>query len=303
MYRITGKILTWIKDFLTKRSQTVVISGKKSTPKEVLSGVPQGSVLGPILFLIYINDLPSLAETPVKLFADDTKTYSTTNSPDNHEKLQQTTNNFYRWTREWNLDPNIKKCKRLHIGKNYPEYNYFITDDSNSLFYINNVKEEKDLGVTVDQCLDFHTHITSKVKIANRNLGIIFRTFTHLDKLIFLNLYKSIVRPHLEYASCVWSPYLIKHKIALEKVQRRATKCIKSIRDLSYTERLRKLGLPTLEYRRLRADMIQVYKILHGYDQCSDTKLLILSKTATRGNQLNYIKKLQKQNYGKIPSV
>ena len=91
IYGITGKILTWIKDFLTKRSQIVVVRGKKSTPKEVLSGVPQGSVLEPILFLIYINDLPSLAETPVKLFADDTKTYSTTNNPDN---LKKTTTNY-----------------------------------------------------------------------------------------------------------------------------------------------------------------------------------------------------------------
>ena len=108
IYGITEKILSWIKDFLTKYLQkNVVVSGKKSTPKEILSGVPQGSVLGPILFLIYINDLPSLTETPVKLFADDTKTYSTTNNPDNHEKLQQTTNNFYRWTREWDWDLNI----------------------------------------------------------------------------------------------------------------------------------------------------------------------------------------------------
>ena len=92
--------------------------------------------------------------------------------------------------------------------------------------------------------------ISYQIKVANRNLGLIFRTFTYIDKDIFLNLFKSIVRPHIEYASSVWSPVFKKDMIALENVQRRATKLVKSIAHLSYSDRLRKLGLPSLEYRR-----------------------------------------------------
>ena len=108
---------------------------------------------------------------------------------------------------------------------------------------ITNVEEEKNLGVIVDTNLKFHSHITSKIRISNRNIGIIFRTFTYMDKNRFLHLYKSLVRPHLEYASTVWSPYLRKHQIAFVNFISRATKLKTPI------------GIPSLEYRRLRADM------------------------------------------------
>ena len=111
-------------------------------------------------------------------------------------------------------------------------------------------EKEKDLGVIIDQNLTFRDHINSKVNTANRNLGIIFRTFTYIDQEIFLNLYKSLVRPHLEYATPVWSPFYKKDEIIIENVQRRTTKLVTSCKHLPYPERLRKLGLPTLEYRR-----------------------------------------------------
>ena len=126
------------------------------------------------------------------------------------------------------------------------------------------VDKEKDLGVTVDSQLNFRDRINTKVNLANRNLGIIFRTSTYLDQEVFLNLFKSLVRPHLEYCTPVWSPCYKKHRIIFENVQRRATKLVASCRKLSYPERLRKLGLPTLESRRERVDLIQVFKILNG---------------------------------------
>ena len=114
------------------------------------------------------------------------------------------------------------------------------------------VDSEKDLGVIIDKNLTFRDHINSKVNIVNRNLGIIFRTFTFVDEEIFLNLYKSIVRPHVEYATPVWSPLYKKDKIIIENIQRRATKLVDSCKNVTYQEKLRKLGLPTLEYRRER---------------------------------------------------
>ena len=128
------------------------------------------------------------------------------------------------------------------------------------------VDKEKDLGVTVDSQLNFRDRINTKVNLANRNLGIIFWTSTYLDQEVFLNLCKSLVRPHLEYCTPVWSPCYKKDRLILENVQRRATKLVASCRNLSYPERLRKLGLPTLESRRERADLIQVFKILNGID-------------------------------------
>ena len=110
---------------------------------------------------------------------------------------------------------------------------------------------------------------------------------------MFLRLYKSLVRPHLEYASPVWSPYLKKHQIFLENVQRRATKLIKNLSQLSYKERLLQLGLPSLEYRRMRADMLQVYKILNNINLPSTNDLLITAYcNRTRGHNL----KLSKQS-------
>ena len=124
-YGIRGNILHWIKDFLTNRTQEVVINQIHSSTQKVLSGVPQGSVLGPILFLIFINDSPDLAETTVRLFADDAKTYSTINTDNDVENLQRTTNKFYDWSIKWDMDFNEKKCKRLHLGKKEANQNYF----------------------------------------------------------------------------------------------------------------------------------------------------------------------------------
>ena len=152
------------------------------------------------------------------------------------------------------------------------------------------VQSEKDLGVIFDKKLKFTEHINSKVNKANRNVGLIFRTFTFMDKDMFLNLYKSVTRPHLEYVSTIWYPMYKKDKILIENVQRRTTRLVKCIKHLPYDERLKTLGLPTLEYRRERADLFQVYKIMHDIDKVD--KLFSLSRyRATRVHSLNLYKK------------
>ena len=135
------------------------------------------------------------------------------------------------------------------------------------------------MGVIIDDKLTFDKHICSKVNIANRNLGLIFKTFNYLNKDMFLTLYKSLIRPHLEYASVIWTPRFKKHTIQIENVQRRATRLLKELQGLDYSERLLNLGLPTLEYRRERADLIQVYKIDHKIDR---TEAEVLSEKVTR---------------------
>ena len=150
---------------------------------------------------------------------------------------------------------------------------------------------EKDLGVIFDHNLKFDDHIQSKIKKANSMMGIIRRTYTYLDQNSFLLLFKSLVRPHLEYANQAWSPHLKKHITSIENVQRRATKQIPGLKTMTYQERLVYLKLPTLCYRRLRGDMIEVFKILtYKYDSSVCAGLLHYSETGTRGHSYKLAK-------------
>ena len=170
---------------------------------------------------------------------------------------------------------------------------YFMPSDTgNMLIEKVDEDEEKDLGAIIDSKLNFIQHIASKVFIANRNLSIIFRTFTYLRQEMFLNLYKSMVGPHLEYASVIWSRLYKKDKIMLENTQRRATRLIPSLKGLSYPERLRRLGLPTLEYRRERADVVEVCKILNNIDLVNKEKLFQMAAyRSTRGHLFKLFKR------------
>ena len=151
---------------------------------------------------------------------------------------------------------------------------------------INMVNEERDLGVLFDDSLTFTRHIADIAKKANSKLGIIKRSFTSLDESSFTQLYKSIVCPSLEYCSTVWSLIYKKDEDILEKVKQRATKIIPTIRNLEYTERLKHLKLPTLTFRRQRADMLQLFKMMRGIDNVEVEKFFkIREKTSTRGHQ------------------
>lgn len=153
---------------------------------------------------------------------------------------------------------------------------------------------EKDLGVTFQSDLKFDSHICNCVNKANRILGVIKRTFSFLDAESFIPLYKTLVRPHLEYATTIWLPYLQKHIFAIENVQRRATKLVPELRKLPYSERMLTLGIPTLRYRRERSDMIQVFKIVSDIDKLDTAKFFIIkdhTSSRTRGHKHKIDKK------------
>ncbi|CAG2186826.1 unnamed protein product [Mytilus edulis] len=290
---IKGCILNWIKSFLSGRKQCVRINNTTSTWSDVVSGVPQGSVLGPVLFLIFINDLPDVVEGIVKVFADDCKVYSKVSSDYERCKLQENLDRLCEWSDMWKLKFNAAKCKVLHINPdNDLQYRYTMLDESGNFIALSTVNEEKDLGVTFESNLKFEKHISDIYNKAQRVLSLINHSFDYMDQDMFLTIYKSIVRPLLEYATCVWSPYLKKDIRKLESVQRRATKLVKNICHLNYEDRLRSLGLPTLEYRRDRNDMIQVYKALHGIDDIDWMSLFTLAPSNnTRGHSLKLFKK------------
>ena len=284
-YGIEVNTLSWIESFLWKRTQQVAVNGTRSDAREVTSGIPQGSVLGPILFVIYINDLPEIVDdkTHIFLFADDTKVFKEIRSTEDCRLLQEDLTKMLSWTQEWLLKFHPEKCVSMRVGKEDPPlYTYSL--DNHNLEYSSC---EKDIGVHIDNKLKFDTHINLKINKANRTMGIIKRTFEYMDKDIFCKVFKALVRPHLEYANQVWAPHLKKHKEAIENVQRRATKLVPGLFDLTYKERLQMLNLPSLAYRRIRGDMIEVFKLVHpelGYDTSLEPLLPINTRTS-RGNK------------------
>lgn len=282
---IVGEIYGWIEDWLKEREQRVVYLGSHSEWIKVKSGVPQGSVLGPLLFLIYINDIDDNISSKILKFADDTKIFHVVDSIYNIEKIQADLVNLFNWSNEWLMLFNVEKCKVMHFGHNNINYQYVM--DGKALL---DVKEERDLGVIVQNDLKCGQQCIKAIKQANKVLGMIKRSFNFLNRNMLLQLYKSLVRPHLEFCIQAWNPHLRKDVDLLEKVQRRMSKMINEIKDKTYEERLKYLGLTTLETRRLRGDLIEVFKMLKGYENVDANLFFSQSNTVTRGHSLKLFK-------------
>ena len=263
-YGITGSTLEWIREYLNGRTQTVVVNGEKSAEAPVMSGIPQGTVLGPLLFVVYINDLLDNISSNGLLYADDTKIFRQISSKKDAEELQLDIMKLEEWAKTWLLKFHPDKCHVLSLGKienTKHTHRYRICEQE-----MEHVYEEKDLGVVFDSEMSFREHIANKINKANSITGLIRRSFTFLDCESFTKLYCALVRPHLEYGQSIWSPHLMKDLDAIENVQIRATRLVDGLRNMSYSERLQKLDLPTLRYRRLRGDIIEIFKHVHSYD-------------------------------------
>ncbi|CAM5171781.1 unnamed protein product [Natator depressus] len=212
--------------------------------REVNSGVPQGSVLGPVLFNIFINDLEKGVNSEVSKFTDDTKLLKIVKSQADCEEIQKDLTKLGDWATKWQMKFNVDKCKVMNIGKYNPNYTYTMMGSKLAV-----TTQERDLGVTVDSSLKSSTQCAAAVKKAIRTLGIIKKGIDNKTENIILPLYKSMVPPHLEYCIQIRSPHLKKDILELEKVQKRATKMIRGMEWLPYEERLIKLGLFSLEKR------------------------------------------------------
>ena len=275
------------QNWLGNRSQRVTIRGSPSEWRPVTSGVPQGSVLGPILFLLYINDIDDNLKSHIIKFADDTKIYRPIARENDATELQKDIDTILAWANKWQMKINESKCKIVHMGSKNPNYEYKMDNQ-----LLKSSPGEKDLGVFITNDLNFDHHIAKSVKKANQILGMIARTYDDKSKKNILQLYKSLVRPHLEYASQLWRPYKQTQINMIEKVQRRATKMIKGLSQTSYEERLQKCQLLSLEMRRLRADLIQTFKIMNNIDDLPIEELFSSSKnTKTRGHRFKLFKR------------
>ena len=250
-------------------------------------------MIGPLLFVIFINDLPEVIKSSeLFLFADDMKLFHAIYTEEDCTSLQQDLILAEQRTTTSLLKCHPNKCSHMRIGLSS------IRNDGYTLgpehIKITSTYKMKDIGVTFDSSLNFEAHMSEKINKANSLMGIIRRTFDHMDEQYFSTIFKSLIRPHIEYANQIWSPHLKKHTTYLENVQRRATKLIPGFKDIEYKERLRKLKLPTLAYSRLRGDMIELYKILtEKYDAAVSSNFLTLrvNKLDTRGHYLKYLKK------------
>ena len=292
-YGIKGKLHGWIRDFLTNRTQAVKINNDTSRPLPVKSGIPQGSVLGPILFIIYINDLPDSINSYLKIFADDTKIFRTIESMTDKGELDSDLNKIIEWSERWQLPFNVDKCKIIHYGTQNPYHCYTMNNAQ-----IKADTQEKDLGVLFDDKLKFTPHINQIVAKANSRLGIIRHTFTNLTAKTLLPLYKTLVRPILEYAVAIWRPYYKKDTDIVERVQRRATKLVKEIKHLTYPERLKYLRLDSILFRQRRNDMLQVFRIIKKIDNLDKTTFFTPNTNiSTRGHSAKLAKPRASTNF------
>ena len=288
---IGGNLIKWIRGWLINRKQRVCINGSKSNWGNVSSGVPQGSVLGPLLFILYINDLDIGINSSISKFADDTKIGRVIDSHLDREALQKDLDQLSLWARDWQMEFNVDKCKVMKLGRNTNVESYRLGNQN-----INVGNQEKDLGVIISNDLKPRQQCINACNKANRMLGFINRTVKFRNQEVILKLYLSLVRPHLDYGVQFWTPFYRMDIDRLEKVQRRMTKMIPNLHNVCYEERLKRLGLHSLERRRVRGDMIEVYKWMHGINKGDLSKVLrISSQVRTRNNGL----KLEKFRFRK----
>ena len=261
-YGIRGNTLNWIKDFLDNRSQSVLLNGSNSDSIPVSSGVPQGSVLGPILFLAYINDLPDQVKSRVRLFADDTAMYLALNKQGDSEILQKDLESLEKWEKLWDMSFNPSKCQVIHVTRS--------KSPSQTIYYLHgcaleSVSSAKYLGVTVSEDLSWSDHINNITKKANQTLGFIKRNIRVHNRDLKSTAYKTLVRPQLEYASTVWSPHTDQDIGKLESVQRRAARWV--TRDYRQTSSvstmLQDLNWRTLDQRRIDSRLVLLYKVTY----------------------------------------
>jgi hypothetical protein len=262
---INGNLLNCIKSMLCGRLQQVKVGNSLSDLKPVSSGVPQGSVLGPVLFIFFINDITKVVLPPTvpKLYADDLKIYCLAKNDNDIKTFQESLDNVTKWAETWQLPISKEKSKWLLISnkKCVPkvEYNFELAGVS-----LPRVKEVLDLGVNFNGTLNFTNHISIIITKAKNRLFLLRKIFKSKNPHLLILGFKTYVMPLLEYCSQVWNPQIDADVRRIESVQRMFTKRLAGYNTLNYPERLKKSGLQTLELRRLRADMCLCYNILHG---------------------------------------
>ena len=292
-YGITGMLLKWLQNFLTNRTHRTKVGSCLSAEHSLLSGIIQGSGIGPILFLLFINELAFILEqsgVKIKLFADDCKIYAEIVDFTDIAHLQDALNKLVEWSKIWQLDIAIDKCCMLSIGRCHQStsspHTYTISD-----IPLPTVDHCRDLGIIVSDNLQPRLHINTIVAKASQRSNAILRCFLSRDVNVLIQAFKVYVRPLLEFNTTVWSPTLKKDIIAVERVQRSFTKRLPGLKEVSYTDRLTFLSIDSLELRRLHYDLVLCYQIIFNLIALRREEFLTLNTASvTRGHQFKLAK-------------
>ena len=262
-YGIGGRTHSWIREFLSNRLQEVIVDGSASEPAPVISGVPQVTVLGPVLFLIFINDLPTGLESKCRLFADDCIIYNTIKTKKDQDVLQRDLDRLARWELDWGMEFHPQKCNVLTCTRSRKPTSCTYTLKGHTLEQHTNTKY---LGVDIDSKLVWNNHIDRITKKANSMLGFLRRNLKVANKTTKTNAYYTLVRPHLEYSCSVWNPHVGEQVKKIERVQRQSARyvCREYDRLASVSALLAELSWDTLETRRTKIQLTLLYKIVNN---------------------------------------
>ena len=303
-YGIDGNLYGWIQSFLEGRTQRVVVDGETSGPASVKSGVPQGSVLGPLLFLIFINDLAEHTTSTVRLFADDCVMYKSVKSVHDCQELQQDLIQLQAWLERWLLRFNPRKCnimRATHATRKKIKFPYTLDDtplaDTPSTSY---------LGVKLSSDLRWNKQVKKTVAKGNQTLGVLKRNLRHCPRSIKDMAYKTILRPKLEYASAVWDPFTEDNIRKLEAVQRRAARfvCNSHRQTASVSSMLSELSWPLLEQRRAEARLGLFHRIVHKSVDIDAATLMTRSTRPTRkANEVQYTRHMTSKDCYKFSFI
>ena len=262
-YGIRGKIHAWFINYFDNRSFRVKVGSKLSSSRKIKSGVPQGSPLGPLLFNIYINDLPKIIprNISIKLYADDIKLITNDNHPQNLKLMQYALDQIEKWGNDWKLMINAEKTWVFKIGpnrhNNQTDYYYKGTKLAHTDII-------RDLGISYSNKLSFTKHINLLVRNSHYKIIHLFRLLKNKDKNTWLRIYKIYIRPQLEYATQIWNPNDKASILKVEKIQKIFTRKLYyrcKINYTNYNNRCKFLNLQTLEIRRRIIDLCTLFKI------------------------------------------
>ena len=259
-YGIRGQILEWLSDFLLERYQRVVLEGESSNWTKVSSGVPQGSIVGPILFLLYVNDIPENLSCASEMFADNTLLFNSGNPSDVSSPIQDSLSQISDCCNEWLLRINPVKCESMRITRSKTPSLCSYNINSTSL---NQVRTHKHLGIIFSSDLSWKMHVLTAAAKANKILALLKRNFGKCSEAIITG-YKTMVRPSIEYACPVWNPHQQYLSDKLANIQRNVSRWILGS-SIEYNERLEYLGWPSLLSRQDFFNLVQLFKFINGF--------------------------------------